>query len=51
MDGYIHGVLVKVAIAVVKHHDQKQLGEKGSYLEHTSPALSLKEASTGTQTR
>ncbi|KRX28812.1 hypothetical protein T09_9811, partial [Trichinella sp. T9] len=34
-------------IAVMKHHDQKQLGEERVYLANT--CMSLKEVRTGTQ--
>jgi hypothetical protein len=43
------GVLVRVTIAVMKHHDQKQLGEERVYMAYQ--CSSLKEVRTGTQAR
>ena len=41
---------VRVSIAVMKQHDQKQLGGETVYLTSTSLLQSLKEVRTGTQT-
>lgn len=39
-------VLVKASIAVMKHHDQKQLGEERAYFTYSSLAKAVR---TGTQ--
>jgi hypothetical protein len=38
-------VLIRVASAMIKHHDQKQLGEERVYLAYTSTALFIMEGS------
>lgn len=45
-------VLVRVSMAVIEHHGQKQLGEEGVNLKLTLPhhSLSLREDKEGTQT-
>ena len=35
-DNDIPSVLVRVTIAVIKHHDQKQLGEQSVYIAYIS---------------
>ena len=43
--------LVRITIAVMKHHNQRQLGEERVYLAYTSISLFiLKEVRTGTHT-
>jgi hypothetical protein len=43
--GDVPFVLVRVTIAMMKHHDQKQLGEEKVYLAYTSTLLSIIEGS------
>lgn len=38
-------VLVRVSVAMVKHQDQKEVGEERTYLAHTSTSLSITEGS------
>ena len=42
-------ILVRVSIAAVKHHDQKQVGEGSVYVTYTSHHNSSKKARTATQ--
>ena len=45
-------VLVRVTIAMMKHHDQNQLGQERGYLAYTLTSLFItKEGNTGTKTR
>lgn len=44
-------VLVRITIAMMKHHDQKKLGEEMVCFVHLLNESPLKEANAGTQTR
>lgn len=39
------GVLVRVSMAAMKHHDQTQLGEERVYLAYSSASLDFTEGS------